>query len=496
MKSRKRWYLGASIVVALLLVIPFVLPLGGFIPKIERVASDQLKAPVKIESLRLFFLPLPHLSIEGISVGEKPFLQVQKVHVTPRLTSLFSEQKVIREISLRGVEMNQQLIAMASAWASQPGSGGPAPVRVERIEIRDANVDFTDFKLSQAEVILDLTPEGGLAQAQVHADKGNVIGTLVPQGKDFALKLSAQNWKLPAGPPIVLTKLDASGILNADGLVLSAIDGRLYDGTLAGKLTVGWKDEWTIAGNLDIQQVEAGPLVALFTKETTISGRLIANSTLDMRAPSASQLADAISVESDFKVENGVLFKVNLAAAPMVLFNKDAMKGKDTRFDAFSGHLSVDPQGYHLTGLDISSGVLKAKGELSISRKQELSGRIDVAVRGTSGLVSTPLAVSGTVQDPTLFPTKSAMAGAAAGTALMGPGVGTAIGMKAGQMTERLFRKKPPKKTDPAKAAPATADVSKTGSAKAEAGAKSERATPQPAAPPSTNRTTETPGRR
>jgi uncharacterized protein involved in outer membrane biogenesis len=498
MKFRKRWYFGAGIVVALLLVIPFVLPLGGFIPRIERVASEQLKAPVKIESLRLFFLPLPHLSIEGIAVGEKPFLQVQKVHVTPRLMSLFSEQKVIREISLRGVEMNQQLIAMASAWASQPGSGGPAPVRVERIEIRDANVDFTDFKLNQAEVIVDLTPEGGLTQAQVHADKGHVIGTLVPQGKDFALKLSAQDWKLPAGPPILLTSLDASGILNADGLVLSKIDGRLYDGTLAGKLTVGWKDEWTIAGNLDIQQVEAGPMVALLTKETTISGRLTANPTLDMRAPSASKLADVISVESDFKVENGVLYKVNLAAAPMVLFNKDAMKGEDTRFDAFSGHLRVDPQGYHLTGLDISSGVLKAQGELSISPKHELSGRIDVAVRGTSGLVSTPLAVSGTVQDPTLFPTKSAMAGAAAGTALLGPGVGTAIGMKAGQMTERLFRKKPPKKTDPAKAAPATADVSKTGSAKAkaEAGAKPEPATPQPAAPLSTKRTTETPGRR
>ena len=150
MKSRKRWYLGAGIGAALLLVIPFVLPLGRLIPEIERVASEQLKAPVKIESLRLFLLPLPHLSIERISVGRVPFLQVRKVHVTPRLASLFSEQKVIREISLRGVEMSQQLISKASAWASQPGSAGPAPVRVERIEIRDANIDFTDFKLREA----------------------------------------------------------------------------------------------------------------------------------------------------------------------------------------------------------------------------------------------------------------------------------------------------------------------------------------------------------
>ncbi|MGH8768796.1 MAG: hypothetical protein ACREVT_11560, partial [Burkholderiales bacterium] len=73
----------------LLLVVPFVLPLGQLIPEIERVASEQLKAPVKIESLRLYFLPLPHLSIEGILVGETPFLQVHKIRVTPRFTFLF-----------------------------------------------------------------------------------------------------------------------------------------------------------------------------------------------------------------------------------------------------------------------------------------------------------------------------------------------------------------------------------------------------------------------
>ncbi len=457
MKSRKRWYLGIGIVVALLLVVPFVLPLGHLIPEIERVATQQLKAPVKIESLRLFLLPVPHLSIEGISVGRKPFLQLQKIQVTPQLSSLFSEQKVIREISLRGVVMGQQLINKASTWASQPGSAGPAPVRVQRIEIRDANIDFTDFKLRQVDIDLDLTPEGGLAQAQVRADQGRVIGTVVPRGKDFALELSAQDWKLPAGPPIVLSSLDASGIVNADGLVLSAIDGRLYDGTLAGKLTVGWKKEWTIAGNLDVQQVEIGPVVALYSKQTTISGRLVANPTIDMRAPSASQLADAINLEADFKVENGVLYKIDLAAAPKALLNKDAMKGGDTHFDEFSGHLIVDPGGYYLSGLKISSGVLKAQGELLISPKQELAGRIEVAVKGALALVSTPLAVSGTIQNPTLFPTKSALAGAAAGTALLGPGVGTTIGMKAAQITERLFSRKPAKKTDPVKAAPATA---------------------------------------
>ncbi|HWH47429.1 MAG TPA: hypothetical protein VN664_06480, partial [Burkholderiales bacterium] len=61
MKSRNRWYLGVGIAAALLLVIPFLLPLGRLIPELERIASEQLRAPVRIESLRLFLLPLPHL---------------------------------------------------------------------------------------------------------------------------------------------------------------------------------------------------------------------------------------------------------------------------------------------------------------------------------------------------------------------------------------------------------------------------------------------------
>jgi len=499
MKFWKRWSLGAGIAVALLLVVPVVLPLGRFIPDVERVASEQLEAPVKIDSLRLFFLPWPHLSVDGVSVGQKVFLRVQNIRITPRLASLFSEQKVIRAIRLRGVVIGEQLVDKVSSLASRPTAGGPAPVRVERIEIGDANIDLADLKLRKIEVEIELKLDGGLSHAQVSADQGRVIGTLVPSGKDFALELSARHWKLPVGPQIVLTSLDASGIVNTDRLVLSAIDGRLYDGTLTGRLTVGWKNEWTIAGNIDLHHVEIGPVVALYTKRTTISGRLNANPAIDMRAPTASQLADAISVESDFKIERGVLYNVDLAAAPKALLNKDAMKGGDTRFDEFSGHIAVDPRGYHLTGLNISSGVLKAQGELSISPKQELNGRIEVAVKGASALVSTPLAVSGTAQNPTLFPTKAALAGAAAGTALLGPGVGTTIGMKAAQITERLFRKKPAKKTDTATTtsagkSPATADAQRPNAANA--GTKPEPANPQAAASPGKRPVVETSGRR
>ena len=444
---RNRILLGAGIAFTALLAVPLLLPLGLFIPEMELIASEQLKAPVKVESLRLYLLPLPHLTVVGITVGKKPFLEVRKVVIKPRWTSLFSNPKVISEISLRGVVIRQALIAKASDWAGRSGGGGPAAVRVERIEVRDAFVNLTEFKLREIDLDLDLTPENALARAQVRADRNHLNATLLPRGKELIVDIAAHDWKLPAGPPLLMSSLSASGTLNPrEGLSLTKIEARLYDGTVSGKLNVGWAKEWVIAGNLDVQGVEIQSVVALFTKDTTISGRLTANPVVDMRAPSAAQLSEAVDVESDFKVENGILYNMDLGNAPKALLNKDALKGGQTHFDNFTGHLGVDSAGYYLSNVEITSGVLTAEAEVSISSKQELSGQIDVAIRGTSALVSTPLALSGTVQNPWVYPSKGALAGAAAGTALLGPGLGTAVGMKAARMTQKFFGGKRKKK--------------------------------------------------
>lgn len=459
MKSpRNRILLGVGIAVVVLLAVPLLLPLSLFIPEMQLIASEELKAPVKVESLRLYLLPLPHLTVNGIAVGKKPFLEVRQVVITPRWTSLFSSPKVISEISLHGVVIGQALIARASDWAGRSGGGGPAAVRVERIKVRDAFVNLTEFKLREIDLDLELTPENGLARAQVHADRNHLNATLVPRGKEFIVEIAAHDWKLPAGPPLLMSSLTAFGTLNPrQGLSLPKIEGRLYDGTVNGTLNVGWAKDWTIAGNLDIHNIEIKNLVALFTKDTTISGKLTANPVVDMRAPSGEQLGAALDVESDFKVENGILYKVDLSKAPKALVNKDALKGGETRFDNFTGHLGVDSDGYYLSKVEITSGVLTAEAELSVSSKQELSGQIDVAIKGTSALISTPLALSGTVQNPSIYPSKGALAGAAAGTALLGPGLGTAVGMKAARMTQKFFGGKHKKK----KAEPANAEATK-----------------------------------
>lgn len=72
----------------------------------------------------------------------------------------------------------------------------------------------------------------------------------------------------------------------------------------------------------------------------------------------------------------------------------------------------------------------------------QLNGVLDVDVKGTVGLVSMPLVVAGTLEHPQVHVSRAALAGAAVGTAMLGPGLGTALGVKLGGFMNKLFGNK------------------------------------------------------
>jgi hypothetical protein len=127
---------------------------------------------------------------------------------------------------------------------------------------------------------------------------------------------------------------------------------------------------------------------------------------------------------------------------------KTNVSGGTTRFDDLTGLLSVDASGYHFRRLKISSGSLNAEGKLDINPAMQLNGTLDTNVKGTIGLVSMPMVVSGTLSKPVVVPSGSAWAGAAVGTVILGPGVRTAIGIKIGGFLNKLFGKNDEKNND------------------------------------------------
>ena len=446
MRWFKRILIGLAVLVAVLVAmavaIPFFVSLDDYIPRIEKAASDKLKEPVKIGKLRLSVVPVPHLVIDGITVGKTEDVKVGKVTVTPELSSLFSPTRVIRSIEIGSLVVTQKGIDKIPVWSKQEAKPGePAVVRIASIRLDDALVklDKTSFGPFDARVRLD--EKGQPEEASVTTQDGKLKAVIKPEKSGYAISASAKSWQVPVGPPLVFDELEIKGLATLTDANFSQINAKLYGGTAVGKATVAWQKGLQLKGNFALSQVELKNLVPIISPGTKMSGRLNAKPVFSAAAADGAQLLSALHLETPFDVQNGVLHGVDIQKAAMNLL-KQGSGGGETHFDQLSGHVVRDHLAYRFTGLNISSGALSADGNVGISPRHELSGRVNAKVNALGTSATVALNVSGTVQSPTVLPTGGTMAGAAIGTAIL-PGIGTGVGAKAGQMIEGLFGKKP-----------------------------------------------------
>ena len=446
MKWLKRIGLVVGILVLILVVVPFFVSLNDYIPQIEKEASARLKEPVKIKSLHLALLPVPHLTVNGITVGDGDMLTLGKVTVTPDLWSLTSTPKVLRSIEVEKLVLTQAGVDRIPAWtASDPNE--PPAVRIGSVKLDDATVKLAKATFGPFDARLKLTGEGTLDSASFTTQDEKLKAVVTPDKGKYLIDASAKGWKVPVGPAILFDELNVKGVATLKNASFDDVRAKLYGGTVAGKAAVEWEKGLQLKGNLDVRQVDIRPVLQALGRPASVSGRLTARPVFSARAASVDQIPAVLRLETSFEVQGGVLHGMDIGKAATMLVSKDGAKGGETRFDRLSGHLVLDRGTRRLTKLDIASGSLSANGNVTASPRDELSGRINAKVSAVSVASATvPLNVSGTVQSPVLFPTGGSVAGAAIGTAVAGP-LGTAVGSKVGQWTEGLFgSKEDPKK--------------------------------------------------
>ena len=105
-----------GVIVLILAIAPLFISLNDYIPQIEKEISARLKEPVKIGGLRAAGLPLPHVTVDGITVGKTEDIKVGKVTVTPDLGSLLGATKVIKSIEIDGLVLTQKAIDKIPGW--------------------------------------------------------------------------------------------------------------------------------------------------------------------------------------------------------------------------------------------------------------------------------------------------------------------------------------------------------------------------------------------
>jgi uncharacterized protein involved in outer membrane biogenesis len=434
----KKFFLAIFALVVVLVVVPFLIPLGTYVTQIEQVASQKLGVPVKIESLHFAVLPTPRANVSGLVVGDNEDIRVADVAAVLDITTLFDDVRVISKLDVDEPVLKQSAIALLGAIAAQQGeSTGPAPVELRRIVVDDAQIEMDGMNLPTMDADVSLAAGGKLGKALLTSSEGNLTIDLVPKDAGYAATIKAEKWTLPVGPKLVFDKLTANLEYVGSTLKFPQVEAALYRGSLIASGKLDWTKNWRLSGNFKTNGIELGDATPLFTRAMKVTGRITGDGKFSGSAKEPGKLADAMALDYKFNVTDGVLYGMDLVRAASLLI-RQGTTGGETHFDELGGTLYTRGKQIEVHPVHIVSGLLAADGHIKVMPDKSLSGQIDADIKKGISLVTVPLEISGTMDSPMVLPTKAALAGGAAGTVLMGP-LGTGLGVKAGSALGKLF---------------------------------------------------------
>jgi hypothetical protein len=414
-----KWLVGGLVAAALLLVgvalaLQHWLRTDDFRVRVERQAAAVLGVPLHLGRLSVDLWPLPAVAADQVRLQTRPPLTVERLEARPVWSALLAGRLEIATLVVRQAVLPQSGIgALGAAMQKQEKKGArkqpqPAGARAPLVLPRSLVLDditWIDEKGQRITVDAkaELGGDGLLDSASFKVVRGRFAGT---HGQ---LRHEGAQWPL---------RVEIGG-----GQITGKL--QLQPGKAAGTQL--------LQGQLATENVEVAALTA---PSKPLTGKLQAQTTLRSEFREPGQVVDVLQTQTRFTVRNAVVQGIDLAKAVETV---GLSRGGVTRLDTLAGQVGTNGKAVHLTNLVATSGGLSANGNVSIAPNRSLSGRVAVDLSTTHGAIGVPLAVGGTVDEPSVTLTRGALAGAALGT-LLAPGVGTAAGASAGDKIGEKLR--------------------------------------------------------
>lgn len=407
-----KWVSIAALAFVLLLVVvamvlQYWLRTDDFRTRVEKEATAALGVPLKLGRLSVDLWPLPAVAADDVQIQTRPALTVGRIEARPGYAALLAGRVEIATLVVRKAVLPQTAIAALTTAlqkkdkgakaAAKPASSARSPMDLlpRRAEFDD--ITWIDEKGQRITVDAqaDLGFDGLLDEASFKIVQGRLAGT---HGK---IEREGDFWPV---------RVDIGG------------------GRIAGKLQLqpGRNGNQLLTGNLQTDNVEVSAITA---PSKPLTGKLQAQTTLRSEFRDAGQAVDLLTTQTRFTVRDALIQGIDLQQAVTTV---GLSRGGLTRLDTLAGQVNTQGKAVHITNLVATSGAMSATGNVSISPSKALSGQVNVDLATNKGSMGVPLAVGGTVDEPSVMLTRSAMVGAAMGT-LIAPGVGTAAGAGVGQ---------------------------------------------------------------
>lgn len=401
-----------GLLVAVAMALQSWLRSDDFRSRAEREASTALGVPLKLGRLSVDLWPLPAVAADDVRLQTRPALTVGRVEARPVWAGLLAGRLEISTLVVRKAVLPQSGIAALGAAMQRKEKAGRKPERPaapgtpmvlpKRAVFEDITWIDEKGQRMTVDAEADLGDDGLLDQASFRVVRGRLAGA---HGN---IRRQADAWPV---------RVEVGG------------------GRITGKLQLqpGKAGAQVLTGQLNTDDVEVSALTA---PSKPLTGKLQAQTSLRSEFREPGQVADHLSSHTRFTVRDAVVIGIDLQKAVQTV---GLSRGGITRLDTLAGQVETQGKAVHLTNLVATSGSLAANGNVSIAPDKTLSGRVHVEVAGGKRGLGVPLAVGGTLDEPSVMLTRGAMVGAALGT-LVAPGAGTAAGAATGDRIGESLR--------------------------------------------------------
>lgn len=394
--------------------------------------GKSLGVPVTIGLLRWQLLPSPRLIVEDAATVQPQPIRIRRILLRPDIPALLVRRVLFKRIELSGATVPQLSLNGLAGSEKEESEGGvwrldPAPPA--RVFFRDLTWVSRRGLALVYDGEIEFDPDWRPRTAELRRPDVKPITDLrlerLPAQEEQQQQAQQEKLEGQAGLDRWSVRLNLGGGTSEGELRLKeSADGRLrLDGTLQSR------------------GVDVASTMAAFDRPQVLAGTASGPTALWAEGDSAGALARSLHTRSRLQITDARLLKFDVDKA---VKSAGTDHSGQTQLDSLA--LQLDTQNtasgmvLDYTGVKASSGAFTASGRARLSSSRQINAEFEVDL--VEGIVGVPLLLSGPIESMAVSVPKSAIAGAAIGTAVL-PGVGTAIGARLGAGVGKLFGGQP-----------------------------------------------------
>ena len=380
------------LLVGALFIVPYFLPMRDYMPKVQKMLSDELHQPVHLGYFSGRILPTPRLDLGEIYIGDAKQFQAATAQINFDILGLFGDNKPINSIDFQNVKVRGIAVRDSAAWLQQLAGDKQYPV--SSMTISQGTLDADAFQLTGVEGELDFNPAGKFTHAKLSANSGTyTMGIDAAPGNKLQATITVRASALPLLPSWNFDELNAKGEITSDEMLISDFNARILEGTLQGNARINWRSGWRAEGVLNAKKI----VMKDFSK--LLDGNIDGSAHFKMNSIDLAGLTKTAELDGDFVSSEGLIAGLDIVETAR-RHSMENLPGGRTHYDGLRGNFNYARDAYHFTQVKVDAGVMNATANFDINN-QQLSGKMKVNL-SLHDKISADLQLGGAIDNPTL----------------------------------------------------------------------------------------------